>query len=94
MWQTIMYEMNGWFNFFITSADHTKMVVMVLVSYLLVLAFDMRSPIYVIITLIWAKALWITVGGKNFPSFFWSSSMKELSVLNEIYVFVGQCDMK
>ena len=31
------------------------------------------------IIVIWAKALWITVGGKNFPSFF-ERNMRELSI--------------
>ena len=30
--------------------------------------------------MIWAKALWITVGGKNFPPFLLGVQMKELSV--------------
>ena len=33
-------------------------------------------------SLVWARALWITVGGKNFPPFFymWGEWMTELSI--------------
>ena len=41
------------------------------------------------IIVIWAKALWITAGGKNFPSFFLESNMRELNKLAMGNMFGG-----
>lgn len=42
MWKSVMYNLNGWFNFYATAYDYAKMVIMVVIAYLIVLLLDMR----------------------------------------------------
>ena len=42
MWKSVMYGLNGWFNFYASVQDYAKMVLMVVVSYLIVVLLDMR----------------------------------------------------
>ena len=42
VWKIMMYEMNGWFEFYSGPKDYLKMVIMVVVAYLIVVLLDMR----------------------------------------------------
>lgn len=41
-WKMMMYEMNGWFEFYSGPKDYLKMIVMVVIAYLIVVLLDMR----------------------------------------------------
>jgi len=42
VWQIIMYRFNGWFAFDVNDYDMLKMLLMTLISYGVVVLFDMR----------------------------------------------------
>ncbi|MBQ3951521.1 MAG: permease, partial [Oscillospiraceae bacterium] len=42
LWKTIMYDMNGWFTFYLGAKEIIEIVAMVLIAYAAVALFDMR----------------------------------------------------
>ena len=42
MWRMVMYDLSGWFEFYISPKDYIKMIMIVIVAYIIVMIFDMR----------------------------------------------------